>query len=79
MKKIISLLTIAVLVVVLATAAFATEAPALEIADVEGAAGAEVVMNVAIVNNPGITVGEFRVTVDSENLELVDMAFVGME
>jgi hypothetical protein len=79
MKKIISLLTIAVLMVVLATAAFATEAPALEIADVEGAAGAEVVMNVAIVNNPGITVGEFRVTVDSENLELVDMAFVGME
>lgn len=79
MKKIISLLTIAVLVAVLATAAFATEAPALEIADVEGAAGAEVIMNVAIVNNPGITVGEFRVTVDSENLELVDMAFVGME
>ena len=79
MKKIISLLTIAVLVAVLATAAFATEAPALEIADVEGAAGAEVVMNVAIVNNPGIVIGEFRVTVDSENLELVDMAFVGME
>lgn len=41
MKKIISLLTIAVLMAVLATAAFATEAPALEIADVEGAAGAE--------------------------------------
>ena len=79
MKKIISLLAIVAMVAVLATAAFANEDCALLIKDVEATAGAEVVMNIEIVNNPGITVGEFIVEFDETALELVSMKAVGGE
>lgn len=73
MKKLISLLTVIVLVAVLATAALATEAPALVVDTVESAAGEQVVVNVAIVNNPGITVGEMYIEYDETALEPVDL------
>lgn len=79
MKKLISLLAVIALVAVFATAAFATEAPALVVDTVETVAGEEVVVNISIVNNPGITLGEFYVRFDTEALELVSMKAVGGE
>ena len=79
MKKIVSLLAIIAMVAVLATATFATEDVTLLIKDAEATAGAEVVMNIEIVNNPGITVGEFVVEFDETALELVSMKAVGGE
>ncbi len=77
MKKLISMLTVIALVAVLAIAAFATEEAALQIQNVEAAAGEQVVVNIEIVNNPGITVGEFVVEFDETALELVSMKAVG--
>lgn len=77
MKKIISLLTIVALIAVLATAAFAAEEPALYIADVTAAAGDEVIMNIEIVNNPGLSLGEFVFNFDTTALEFVSATAVG--
>ena len=79
MKKIISLLAVVALMAVLATVAFATEATTIEVDTVEATAGSEVVINIAIKNNPGFTCGDMRITFDEEHLELVDMVFVGNE
>lgn len=78
MKKLISLLAVIALVTVLATVAFAAEEPALQIKDVVAAPGDEVVMNIEIVNNPGMTLGEFVFEFD-EALEFVSAAAVGGE
>lgn len=72
MKKLISLLTAIVLVAALATVVFAAEDPALVVDTVEAKPGDEVVINIAIVNNPGITVGEFVIEYDKTVLEPVD-------
>ncbi len=77
MKKLISLLAVIALMTVLATVAFAADEPALLIKDVEAAPGAEVVMNIEIVNNPGMTLGEFVFEFDADHLEFVSGAAVG--
>ncbi len=79
MKKLITLLTVIVLVAALATVAFAAEEPALYIADVTAAAGDEVVMNIEIVNNPGTSLGEFVFNFDTTALEFVSATAVGGE
>ena len=66
MKKIISLLAVVALVAVLATAVFAADEVALKIDTVDAAAGDEVVINISMVNNPGLTVGEFKITYDTK-------------
>lgn len=73
MKKLISLLAVIALVAVLATAAFATEEPALVVDTVEAAAGDEVVINISIANNPGIVLGEMVLSYDETALEPVDL------
>ena len=73
MKKLVSLLTVIVLVAVLATAVFAAEEPALVVDTVETVAGDEVVITVSIVNNPGIAMGEMVIKYDESVLEPVDM------
>lgn len=77
MKKLISLLAVIALVAVLATVAFAAEDPALVIEDVTAAPGEEVVLNIEIVNNPGITLGEFVFEFDTTALEFVSATAVG--
>ncbi len=82
MKKIVSLLAIVSLVALLATVAFATEEPAefgLVVDTVETTAGEEVVVNISLQNNPGITVGEFFIEYDESALELVSLKAVGNE
>ena len=79
MKKLISLLAVIALMTVLATAAFATEEPALLIKDVEADPGDEVVMNIELVNNPGLTLGELVFEFDTDALEFVSAEAVGGE
>ena len=77
MKKLISLLAVIALVTVLATVAFAAEDFVLEIKDVEAAAGEEVVVNIELVNNPGISLGELAFEFDTTALEFVSATAVG--
>lgn len=79
MKKLISLLTIVVLVAALATVAFATETPAVVVDTVEAKPGDVVVVNVSIANNPGLTMFEGVVDFDTTALEFVSLKSVGGE
>ena len=73
MKKVMSILAIALLVATLAIGVFAADAkePTLRVDVVEGVAGDIITVNVSIVNNPGITDGKFKVSYDATALEPV--------
>lgn len=81
MKKLISLLAVIAMVTVLATATFATEtaAPELVIEDITSAAGEEIVVNLAVVNNPGMTMFEGVISFDTTAFDFVALEAVGGE
>lgn len=74
MKKLISILVVAALIAVfLMFSVFATEDPQIIVDSAAAAPGEEVVLNVSLVNNPGITNGKITVDYDATVFELVEI------
>lgn len=74
MKKLLCILIAAVLIAVFpGTSAFAAEEPRIVVSSAEAESGDEIVLTVAIENNPGITNGFITITYDEAGLEFVEL------
>ena len=74
MKKLISIFVVAALIAVfLMFSVSATEDPQIIVDSAAAAPGEEVVLNVSLVNNPGITNGKITVDYDATVFELVEI------
>ena len=78
MKKIISLLVVATLLVVgMAISAFAADSTTITVEKVTAAAGSELTMEVSITGNPGFAAAKFTVEYDETALTLVSVDATG--